>query len=76
MTFGQRWNIQYFYDKARETLVIEDLAFPSAERGIAVGSIVDDLAPKKPKYTALFTSDGGAHWTLSPIKEHPGRFSF
>lgn len=74
--FGQRWNIQYFYDKAGETLVIEDLAFPSAERGIAVGSIVDDLAPKKPKYTALLTSDGGAHWTLSPIKDAPRSLFF
>jgi len=76
LAFGQRWSIQYFYDKAGETLVIEDLAFPSAQRGIAIGAVVDDTAPKKPKYTELLTSDGGAHWTLSPIKEAPRSLFF
>jgi hypothetical protein len=76
LAFGQRWSIQYFYDKVGETFAIEDLVFPSAQRGVAVGSIVDDLAPKKPKYSALLTSDGGAHWTLSPIKEHPRSLFF
>ncbi len=37
---------------------------------------MDDTAPKKPKYTALLTSDGGAHWTLSPIKEAPRSLFF
>jgi hypothetical protein len=69
--FAERWKVQYFYDEGRETLVIEDLAFPSAQRGIAVGTIVDELSRKKPRYTALLTSDGGAHWTPQPLQENP-----
>ena len=76
LAFGQRWTVQYFYDKAGETFLIADLAFPSAQRGIAVGSIVDDLAPKKPRYSALITSDGGEHWTMSPLKEYPRSIFF
>ena len=70
-----QWKIQYFYDVLHETLAIEDLAFPSAQRGIAVGSILDDTG-KKPRYTALITSDGGAHWTPEPVKEHPRSIFF
>jgi hypothetical protein len=74
--FAERWKVQYFYDEGRETLVIEDLAFPSAQRGIAVGTIVDELSRKKPRYTALLTSDGGAHWTPQPLQENPRSIFF
>ena len=48
--------------------MISDLKFPSAKRGIAAGYI---LRNEKPSPTVLITSDGGAHWTLIPVKEEP-----
>jgi photosystem II stability/assembly factor-like uncharacterized protein len=77
MAFAQRWRVQYFYDQDRNGLFIEDLVFPTAQRGIAVGTIYDELAAnKKPKFTVLVTSDGGEHWTLEPFKEHPRSLFF
>jgi hypothetical protein len=73
---AERWKIQYFYDEGRDTLVIEDLAFPSAEHGIAVGTIQDELSRKKPRYVALATSDGGARWISKDLVEHPRSIFF
>ena len=74
--WGQRWEIQYFYDEARTELELMDLAFPSAQRGIAVGSIWDQNPEKRPQPVALVTSDGGAHWTTVPLKDHPRSIFF
>jgi hypothetical protein len=63
---AERWQIQYFYDEDRSSLTINDLKFPSARRGVAVGFIKEK---DKIKPTAVVTSDGGAHWSLAPIKE-------
>jgi hypothetical protein len=65
-----KWTLQYFYDEDGKDLRITDLAFPSAIRGIAVGAIIDREG-RKPQFTALTTSDGGAHWALAPLKEFP-----
>lgn len=74
---AQRWNVQYFYDHDRSDLTLEDLAFPSAQTGIAVGTVFDDSgASTKSKYTALVTTDGGGHWSLEPIKDHPRSIFF
>src|SRR5690349_13363765 len=74
--FAERWKIQYFYDEGRDTFVIEDIAFPSAQRGIAVGTILDEMSRKRPRYTALLTSDGGEHWTQQALTEHPRSIYF
>jgi len=71
---GQRWTIQYFYDQARDELTITDLAFPSAQRGIAVGWT--QQRDKKPKPVSLVTSDGGEHWSLSPLEDMPRSIFF
>lgn len=74
---AQRWNVQFFYDQDRTSLSIEDLVFPSAQRGIAIGTIYDESSPgKKPKFTAMVSSDGGEHWTFEPLKEHPRSLFF
>jgi hypothetical protein len=74
---GERWRVQYFYDQDRETLVIEDIACPSARRCIAVGTIIDQHADaKKPRFTTLVTSDAGEHWAQEPLKEHPRSIFF
>ena len=65
---AQKWQIQYFYDKAKSTFAITDLQFPSATRGIAVGAITEG---KHEEPTSVVTSDGGAHWQTVPIKEAP-----
>jgi len=66
--FAQRWQVQYLYDQNKSTLVIADLRFPSAERGIAVG-YTDTGSRQDP--TSVVTSDGGAHWRVVPLKELP-----
>jgi len=33
---AQRWQMQYFYDEAKSTLAIQDIAFPSPTHGVAV----------------------------------------
>jgi len=75
--FAQRWTVQYFYDEDRATLELEDLAFPSAQRGIAVGTIHGEFgAASKSKFTILGSSDGGEHWTLKPLPDHPRSLFF
>jgi hypothetical protein len=63
-----RWEVQYFYDEDRSTLSIHDLKFPSARRGVAAG-IVDREGKTRP--VAVVTGDGGANWTIVPLKETP-----
>ncbi len=77
LAFAQqpKWTLQYFYDQDGKDLAITDLAFPSAARGIAVGTIVDREG-RKPQFTALVTSDGGEHWALVPLKEFPRSIFF
>ena len=38
---SRKWTIQYFFDEMKQEMEITDLAFPSAQRGIAVGAIYD-----------------------------------
>lgn len=73
LSSADRWHLQYFYDEEQSSLIINDLKFPSVQRGIAVGLIKekDRLKP-----TSLVTSDGGATWTLIPLKEAPRSLFF
>ena len=64
----QHWQIQYFYDKEKTSLTINDFAFPSAKYGIAVGYIAEG---KIEIPMSVVTSDGGGHWQLLPLKETP-----
>jgi hypothetical protein len=61
-----RFRLQYFYDQAHSTFVIADLKFPSPRRGIAVGAIYEGNHAKP---MSALTTDGGAHWSLVPLKE-------
>lgn len=70
-----QWKIQYFYDKLHETLVFEDLAFPSAQHGVAVGGVFDENA-RKPRYTEAVTGDGGETWSLQPLHDAPRSLFF
>jgi photosystem II stability/assembly factor-like uncharacterized protein len=58
--------VQYLYDEAKSNLVLNDLKFASAQRGVAVGYIEEG---KRVRPTALVTADGGAHWSLVPTRE-------
>ena len=65
---AEKWQLQYFYDKDKSNLIINDLQFASPTRGVAVGVIVEG---RKQDGVALVTSDGGAHWDTVPLKELP-----
>jgi len=75
LTASKKWTIQYFFDEMKQEMEITDLAFPTAQRGIAVGAIYDKASGHE-KYTALLTSDGGQHWSLQPLKEYPRSIFF
>ena len=65
---AQRWQMQYSYDEAKSELVLQDMQFPSAKNGIAVGTI-EQAKSRKP--VAVTTRDGGAHWNLTRLEENP-----
>jgi hypothetical protein len=65
---ADRWEMQYLYDENGSQLVLNDLKFPSAKRGIAAGVI---MRKGKSSPTVLVSSDGGAKWSQVPIKEEP-----
>lgn len=72
---AQKWTIQYFFDEMKQELELTDLAFPTPERGIAVGAIYDKASGRE-RDVAVLTSDGGKHWTVQPIKEYPRSIFF
>ena len=43
-----RWQMQYFYDQAKSELVLQDIQTPSAQRGVAIGSIQESKGGRKP----------------------------
>jgi hypothetical protein len=73
---AERWTVQYFYDQSRSKLEIVDLAFPTPQRGIAVGWTGDTTSDRKVRPVALLTNDGGAHWTFEPLKDEPRSIFF
>jgi photosystem II stability/assembly factor-like uncharacterized protein len=72
---AQKWSIQYFYDEAKSEMEITDLAFPSAQRGIAVGAIYDKATGRE-RFVSVATSDGGVHWALQTLKDYPRSIFF
>jgi hypothetical protein len=65
----ERWKMQFFYDKAGSVLQIGDLQCPSVQRCIASGVIVGKNG--REKGVTVLTSDGGQHWGLQEVAEHP-----
>jgi len=65
---AERWRTSYFYDKENSSLVINDLAFPSATHGVAAGYVTEKDSSKP---VILATDDAGAHWTFSKLKQIP-----
>ena len=65
---AEKWRVQYFYDKNRSSLTINDLAFPSPSHGIAVGHLDED---GNSRAISVVTDDGGAHWAIKSLKEIP-----
>jgi hypothetical protein len=65
---AERWDLQYFYDKNDSALSFVDLQFPSAERGIAAGVMLEG---RRVRPVAAVTSDGGRSWELLPMPQAP-----
>ena len=63
----ERWDIQYSYRTVDSTLTINDMAFPSATHGVVCGYAEDRRG--KQRSLVLLTSDGGAHWAETPVRE-------
>jgi len=65
---GPHWRLQYFHDELDSTLLITDLKFPSARRGLAVG-LLQKRESAKP--VMVSTNDAGATWSVQQLKEPP-----
>ncbi|MGH9626928.1 MAG: WD40/YVTN/BNR-like repeat-containing protein, partial [Bryobacteraceae bacterium] len=61
-----RWVLQFFHDKDDSQLSLNDIAFATPERGVAVGYLTEK---ERVKPVAVVTSDGGAQWSIVPTKE-------
>jgi hypothetical protein len=66
-----RWDSVYFYDHASEVLEFTDVAAPSAQRIVAVGSIHDTAGEKRDRHVAILTNDGGGHWQQVKLDDAP-----
>jgi hypothetical protein len=62
------WDIQYRYRQFDSSLTINDIAFPSATRGIVCGYLTSRNDGKEHP-VVLLTGDGGQTWTETPVKE-------
>jgi len=71
LAVGAEWTVSYFYDDAREVLHFTDIAFPSPSRGIAVGTVEDQLGTRKPRHLAIVTADGGMNWAEVKLDDAP-----
>ena len=61
------WEIQYRFQQPDTQLTLNDIAFPSAQRGIACGYITDHRG--NTKSLVLATSDGGKQWSEVSVRE-------
>ena len=62
------WDIQYRHRQIDSALTINDIAFPSATRGIACGYLSDHKDDRE-RPVVVLTSDGGKTWSETPVKE-------
>src|SRR5215475_8915048 len=65
---GSKWQMRYFYDQEKSYFEIADLQFPSVQRGLAVGVIVEGNHQKPAEVT---TSDGGKTWQMARLDDEP-----
>lgn len=63
-----KWQLEYFYDQDKSEFTLNDLKFPSARTGIAVGFLSEE---RRTRPAALVTNNGGRQWEVERLKE-PG----
>jgi photosystem II stability/assembly factor-like uncharacterized protein len=63
---AERWRVQFRHDRGGSRLTINDLVFPSASRGVAVGYLSQG---RKLKPVELVTGDGGVTWSYLEPQE-------
>ena len=61
------WDIQYSYRQVDSTLSINDFLFTSETRGVLCGFTTDRRGKENP--LVMVTTDGGRHWSETPVKE-------
>lgn len=65
---GLSWKIQHQFDEDETAAGLNDIAFASKDRGIAVGVL---SRKGRDENFALLTRDGGLHWTETKMKDLP-----
>jgi photosystem II stability/assembly factor-like uncharacterized protein len=70
----EQWTTQFFYDQSDSSFDLADLQCPTVDRCVAAGVITDKNDHQKG--TVVVTRDGGLHWSLVDVKEHPTSLFF
>ncbi len=65
----ERWVTKYFFDEDQTSMMVTDLKFWSAKRGIVSGYTIK--GKDRPKPMVLVTTDAGEHWSQVQTKEIP-----
>ncbi len=66
LTAAETWHAQFFHDQDQSSLVILDMKFPTASRGVAVGWMQDK---GRRRQVMLASDDGGAGWRIQPLPD-------
>ena len=64
-----KWNVAFLHDQDNSSLILRAIEFPSDQRGIAIGVLVEKNSGPRP--VALVTANGGQSWDQVRIKEEP-----
>ena len=70
---AEKLTLRYYYDKNDEELSLQDVKFLSKQRAVALGVLNKD---DKASGVQLATNDGGASWTMEPLKDVPRTMFF
>lgn len=67
------WKLEFFHDRNRQKLVLNDIRMLTAQRGLAIG-FLEDKGHIKPM--GAVTTNGGKDWRLQPLPDEGISFYF
>jgi hypothetical protein len=65
---AERFEVRYFYDQDNSALSLRQIVFPSATRGLAIGTLLDE---RRERGVVLVSADTGRNWTTVTLNDLP-----
>jgi hypothetical protein len=65
---AEHFEVRYFHDEDESALSLRQIEFPSANRGIAIGSLIDQ---RRERGVVLVSTDTGKNWTTVSVNDIP-----